>query len=48
MVSKQAARMAADSPAIAVAHLRAEADPHDPERNPAGHANLGTAENRLT
>ncbi|HEX5813009.1 MAG TPA: aminotransferase class I/II-fold pyridoxal phosphate-dependent enzyme [Pseudonocardia sp.] len=48
MVSKQAARLAADSPAIAVAHLRAEADPYDPERNPAGHANLGTAENRLT
>jgi aspartate/methionine/tyrosine aminotransferase len=47
MVSKNAARLAAESPAIAVAHLRAEADPYHPDSNPGGHVNLGTAENRL-
>ncbi|PRX98539.1 aminotransferase class I/II-fold pyridoxal phosphate-dependent enzyme [Allonocardiopsis opalescens] len=47
MVSKRAAELAADTPAIAVAHLAAEADPYHPERNPGGYLNLGTAENRL-
>ncbi len=47
MVSRAAARLAADLPAIAVAHFRAEADPYDPATNPGGYVNLGTAENRL-
>lgn len=46
-VSRQAARLVADTPAIATAHFRAEADPYHPEHNPAGYINLGTAENRL-
>lgn len=47
MVSQRAARLAAESPAIATAHFRAQADPYHPERNPDGCINLGTAENRL-
>lgn len=47
MVSHQAARLVADSPSIAVAHFRAEADPYHPDHNPDGYLNLGTAENRL-
>lgn len=47
MVSQRVARLVAESPVIAVAHLRAEADPFHPERNPDGYLNLGTAENRL-
>jgi 1-aminocyclopropane-1-carboxylate synthase 1/2/6 len=47
-VSGQAARLVADTPAIAVAHFAAEADPYHPQRNPDGYVNLGTAENRLT
>ncbi|OLE28210.1 MAG: 1-aminocyclopropane-1-carboxylate deaminase [Actinobacteria bacterium 13_1_20CM_3_71_11] len=47
MVSRQAARLVAGTPAIAVAHFAAEADPYHPTGNPAGYVNLGTAENRL-
>ena len=47
MVSRQAARLVAETPAIATAHFTAEADPYDPRRNPRGYVNLGTAENRL-
>jgi aspartate/methionine/tyrosine aminotransferase len=47
MVSRAAARLAADTPAIATAHFRAEADPYHPVTNPQGYVNLGTAENRL-
>jgi 1-aminocyclopropane-1-carboxylate synthase 1/2/6 len=47
MVSKQASRLSAAAPAIAVAHFRAEADPYHPTGNPGGYINLGTAENRL-
>lgn len=47
MVSRVAARLAADTPAIATAHFRAEADPYHPATNPEGYINLGTAENRL-
>jgi aspartate/methionine/tyrosine aminotransferase len=46
-VSRRAVLLAADSPAIADAHFRAQADPYHPERNPGGYLNLGTAENRL-
>jgi aspartate/methionine/tyrosine aminotransferase len=46
-VSRRAARLAAESPAIATAHFRAEADPYHPHHNPGGYLNLGTAENRL-
>lgn len=47
MVSRQSARLVADTPAIAEAHFRAEAYPYDPELRPDGYLNLGTAENRL-
>ncbi|MEU9116750.1 aminotransferase class I/II-fold pyridoxal phosphate-dependent enzyme [Streptomyces sp. NPDC048483] len=47
MVSRQAARLVAGSPAIAEAHFRAEAHPYHPELRPDGYLNLGTAENRL-
>lgn len=47
MVSRQASRLVAETPAIAVAHFTAEDDPYDPEVNPRGYVNLGTAENRL-
>ncbi|HEY2764323.1 MAG TPA: aminotransferase class I/II-fold pyridoxal phosphate-dependent enzyme [Pseudonocardiaceae bacterium] len=47
MVSQRAALLAAQSPAIATAHFRAQADPYHPEHNPGGYLNLGTAENRL-
>jgi aspartate/methionine/tyrosine aminotransferase len=47
MVSRQAARLVAETPAIAAAHFAAEADPYQPRRNPGGYVNLGTAENRL-
>ncbi|MBO3749174.1 aminotransferase class I/II-fold pyridoxal phosphate-dependent enzyme [Streptosporangiaceae bacterium NEAU-GS5] len=47
MTSATARRLTAGAPAIAEAHFRAEADPYDPERNPDGYLNLGTAENRL-
>ncbi|HEV8562740.1 MAG TPA: aminotransferase class I/II-fold pyridoxal phosphate-dependent enzyme [Actinophytocola sp.] len=48
MVSRTAARLTANTPAIATAHFRAEADPYDPATNPGGYVNLGTAESRLT
>jgi len=48
MVSRTAARLTANAPAIATAHFRAEADPYDPATNPGGYVNLGTAESRLT
>lgn len=47
MVSSRAAALAARPPAIAAAHLRAEADPYHPTHNPGGYLNLGIAENRL-
>ncbi|MFG2619944.1 aminotransferase class I/II-fold pyridoxal phosphate-dependent enzyme [Streptomyces sp. NPDC048507] len=47
MVSRQAARLLADAPAIAEAHFRAEAEPYDALLRPDGYLNLGTAENRL-
>ncbi len=47
MVAERAAALAGHPPAIAAAHLRAEADPFDPVANPGGYLNLGTAENRL-
>ncbi|HEY7487290.1 MAG TPA: aminotransferase class I/II-fold pyridoxal phosphate-dependent enzyme [Streptosporangiaceae bacterium] len=47
MVSRQAAGLAARTPAIATAHFRAEAAPYHPVRCPDGYVNLGTAENRL-
>jgi aspartate/methionine/tyrosine aminotransferase len=47
MVSRTAARLAADPPAIATAHFLAEADPYHPSTNPGGYINLGTAENKL-
>lgn len=47
MVSRQAARLIGDTPAIAAAHFAAEADPYAPGHNPGGYVNLGTAENRL-
>ncbi|MDI1465899.1 aminotransferase class I/II-fold pyridoxal phosphate-dependent enzyme [Catellatospora sp. KI3] len=47
MVSQQSARLVAGTPAIAVAHFAAEADPYHPGTNPRGYVNLGTAENRL-
>ncbi|MFB0631605.1 aminotransferase class I/II-fold pyridoxal phosphate-dependent enzyme [Streptomyces sp. AB3(2024)] len=47
MVSRQAARLLADTPAIAEAHFLAEAEPYDPDERPGGYLNLGTAENRL-
>lgn len=47
MVSRRAAALTAHAPAIAAAHLRVEQDPYDPQHNPAGYLNLGTAENRL-
>ncbi|MET9608726.1 aminotransferase class I/II-fold pyridoxal phosphate-dependent enzyme [Streptomyces sp. NPDC006512] len=47
MVSRQAARLLADTPAIAEAHFRAEAQPYDAHLRPDGYINLGTAENRL-
>jgi 1-aminocyclopropane-1-carboxylate synthase 1/2/6 len=47
MVSRAAARLAADPPAIATAHFLAEADPYHPSANPDGYINLGTAESRL-
>ncbi|HSV64766.1 MAG TPA: aminotransferase class I/II-fold pyridoxal phosphate-dependent enzyme [Mycobacteriales bacterium] len=47
MVSAQAARLVADTPAIAAAHFQAENAPYDPVRRPDGYLNLGTAENRL-
>ncbi|MFI9150934.1 aminotransferase class I/II-fold pyridoxal phosphate-dependent enzyme [Streptomyces sp. NPDC053367] len=46
-VSRQAARLLADTPAIAEAHFRAEARPYHPRLRPDGWLNLGTAENRL-
>ncbi|MFG2298124.1 aminotransferase class I/II-fold pyridoxal phosphate-dependent enzyme [Streptomyces sp. NPDC048603] len=46
-VSHQAARLLADTPAIADAHFRAEAEPYDAASRPDGYLNLGTAENRL-
>jgi aspartate/methionine/tyrosine aminotransferase len=46
-VSRRAARLAAEPPAIAAAHLRAEAAPYHPDHRPDGFVNLGTAENRL-
>ncbi|MFD8984689.1 aminotransferase class I/II-fold pyridoxal phosphate-dependent enzyme [Streptomyces sp. NPDC059564] len=47
MVSRQAARLLADTPAIAEAHFRAEAEPYEAHVRPDGYLNLGTAENRL-
>lgn len=47
MVSRAAARLAADTPAIAAAHFRAETNPYHPTTNRDGYINLGTAENRL-
>jgi aspartate/methionine/tyrosine aminotransferase len=47
MVSQRAARLAAQSPAIAAAHFHAEAEPYHPRHRPDGYVNLGTAENRL-
>ncbi|MFF3014982.1 aminotransferase class I/II-fold pyridoxal phosphate-dependent enzyme [Streptomyces sp. NPDC057939] len=47
MISRQAARLLADTPAIAEAHFRAEAEPYDARLRPDGYLNLGTAENRL-
>src|SRR5215207_6035307 len=47
MVSHQAARLVAGSPAIADAHFRAEREPYHPRHRPDGYLNLGTAENRL-
>ncbi|WP_250289870.1 aminotransferase class I/II-fold pyridoxal phosphate-dependent enzyme [Frankia sp. CiP1_Cm_nod1] len=47
MVSRRAAALAAQPPAIAAAHFRAEADPYHPRLRPDGYVNLGTAENRL-
>lgn len=47
MISRQSARLVADTPAIAVAHFKLEADPYDRDTNPGGYINLGTAENRL-
>jgi aspartate/methionine/tyrosine aminotransferase len=47
MVSRQAARLVGETPAIAAAHFAAEADPYEPQRNPGGYINLGTAENQL-
>ena len=47
MVSRRAAALAAHAPTIAAAHLRVEHDPYDPQHNPGGYLNLGTAENRL-
>ncbi|CUU58967.1 1-aminocyclopropane-1-carboxylate synthase [Parafrankia irregularis] len=47
MVSRRAAALAAQPPAIAVAHFRAEAYPYDARLRPDGYINLGTAENRL-
>lgn len=47
MVSRIAARLAADPPAIAAAHFVAEADPYHPGTNPDGYVNLGTAQSKL-
>lgn len=47
MVSRRAARLTAESPIIATAHFRAQANPYHPEHSPDGYVNLGTAENRL-
>jgi aspartate/methionine/tyrosine aminotransferase len=47
MVSRQAGRLLAGSPAIAAAHFAAEADPYRQSSNPGGYVNVGTAENRL-
>ncbi|ONK14143.1 aminotransferase class I/II-fold pyridoxal phosphate-dependent enzyme [Streptomyces sp. MP131-18] len=47
MISRQSARLVADTPAIADAHFRAEAEPYHPRLRPGGYLNLGTAENRL-
>ncbi|AEH08159.1 MULTISPECIES: aminotransferase class I/II-fold pyridoxal phosphate-dependent enzyme [Protofrankia] len=47
MVSRRAAALAAQPPAIAAAHFRAEAHPYHPRLRPGGYINLGTAENRL-
>ncbi|MEO3973078.1 aminotransferase class I/II-fold pyridoxal phosphate-dependent enzyme [Streptomyces sp. CAU 1734] len=47
MISRQAALLAGDTPAIAEAHFLAEAEPYDELLRPGGWINLGTAENRL-
>ncbi|MEX5709352.1 aminotransferase class I/II-fold pyridoxal phosphate-dependent enzyme [Parafrankia sp. FMc6] len=47
MVSRRATALAAQAPAIAAAHFRAEAHPYHPQQRPDGYINLGTAENRL-
>jgi aspartate/methionine/tyrosine aminotransferase len=46
VVSRQAARLVAGSPAIAAAHFTAEADPFR-AGSAGGYVNVGTAENRL-
>ena len=47
MVSRRAAALAAEPPAIARAHFLAEADPYHPSHRPGGYLNLGTAETLL-
>jgi aspartate/methionine/tyrosine aminotransferase len=47
MVSRAAARLAANATAMAAARSCAEADPYHPIRNVDGYINLSTAENRL-
>ncbi|KNX38152.1 aminotransferase class I/II-fold pyridoxal phosphate-dependent enzyme [Luteipulveratus halotolerans] len=46
-ISTRAARMVGEPSHLVEAHTTAVADPFDPQRNPQGYVNLGTAENEL-
>ena len=46
-ISSRAIRMVGEPSHLVEAHMVAVADPFDPQRNPRGYVNLGTAENEL-
>lgn len=47
MIARRASRLVADPSPLVVAHFRCADDPYDPDTNPGGYVNLGTAENFL-
>ncbi len=47
MISTRGRALLSSKPFLVEAHFTCATDPFDPERNPAGYVNLGTAENQL-
>jgi 1-aminocyclopropane-1-carboxylate synthase len=47
MISRRGARLSAYDPFLVTAHFKCAQDPYDPQTNPGGYVNFGTAENLI-